>query len=162
MLEVVSQASSIRSRTMANPVADLLGLGPVLEEIAEHTRQISEHTQVLPKMDRQIRELRKDTRFLPEVSVQMEAVAEAIRVMDARMAQIEAAMPVLVEVQGHLALVPETLGQLDVSLRELLVSLEGLKGNVGTLETSLHPLARVAGRFGGRGNSGEEERKVDD
>lgn len=142
---------------MANPVADLLGLGPVLEQIAEHTRTMAEFTKALPKMDRQIRELRKDTQALPEVAIQMEAVAEAVRVMDARMAQIEAAMPVLVEVQGHLALVPDTLGTLDEGLRELLTSLEGLKENVGTLETSLHPLSRMAGRFGGRANHAAED-----
>ena len=59
------------------------------------------------------------------------------------MATIEGAMPVLVEVQRHLAQVPETLEHLDARLAELSETLERLL-------VAMEPLSRVAGRFPGR------------
>jgi hypothetical protein len=63
--------------------------------------------------------------------------------MDERMATIEGAMPVLVEVQRHLAQVPATLEQLDEGLEELSATL-------GRLLVAMEPLSRVADRFPGR------------
>jgi hypothetical protein len=86
------------------------------------------------------------------------AATQVLPPMDERMAAIEGAMPVLVEVQRHLARVPETLEHLDTrladlsaTLERLLVSLEGLDRNVGSLHAAVGPLSRVAERLPGRG-----------
>ena len=52
-------------------------------------------------------------------------------------------MPLLVEVQRHLAQVPETLARLDTRLGELSETLERLL-------VAMEPLSRVADRFPGR------------
>jgi hypothetical protein len=76
--------------------------------------------------------------------------------MDGRMASIEAAMPVLVEVQEHLAGLPETLGRLDSSidrlsglLDTLLRSLDALSHSVDALHEDVGPLGRIARRIPG-------------
>jgi hypothetical protein len=89
----------------------------------------------------------------------MAGVAESTKVldgMDQRMAAIEAAMPMLVEVQQHLARLPETIGGLDrgvlsmdANLQGLLLSLEELSANLNRLEGSVGPLGRLAGRVPG-------------
>jgi hypothetical protein len=65
-------------------------------------------------------------------------VTSTIGKIAARMATIGAAMPVLMEVQGHLARVPDTLGQLG--------------DNVDTLQVSIDPLSRVVQRLPGGGS----------
>lgn len=88
-------------------------------------------------------------------------VADATNVlpgMDARMASIESSMPVLVEVQQHLARLPETMDTLGTGLTELsglmeqlLTSLDHLNRNVDSVRTSIEPLGRIADRLPGAG-----------
>jgi uncharacterized protein (DUF3084 family) len=73
------------------------------------------------------------------------------------MASIDSAMPTLVEVQQHLAKLPETmatlgtgLGQLSALMEQLLGSLERLDRNVTALQESIEPLGRIADRLPGR------------
>lgn len=92
---------------------------------------------------------------------ELQRVADATGVlstMDGRMEQIEKSMPVLVEVQQHLARLPDSIesigGALDrlaTMLERLLDSIETLDRRVGALEESMKPIARVADRLpGGR------------
>jgi len=85
-----------------------------------------------------------------------------LRPMDARMASIEGAMPVLVEVQQHLARVPDTLEHLDAGLTRmsdtldrLLVALERLDAELASLDSAVGPLGRLAQRFPGRSRRDE-------
>ena len=74
------------------------------------------------------------------------------------MEQIESSMPALVEVQQHLARLPEMMETMGTALERLatmldrmLSSIETLDAHVGALEESMKPIARVADRLpGGR------------
>jgi hypothetical protein len=70
----------------------------------------------LPDIARNTRSMSKDTKALEDVRAHIADVAErtkGIETMDARMANIEAAMPVLIDVQNDLALVPDIIARLD-------------------------------------------------
>ena len=77
------------------------------------------------------------------------------------MAHIEESMPVLVEVQQHLSMLPEVMETLDTGLEHLatlmdrlLASIDTLDGNVQALRGSLEPIGRVADRLPGARRSG--------
>jgi hypothetical protein len=152
MLAPLSWLVALPGRALAAP-AQLVGVGRNLDSIEETTR-------TLPEIDQSMRSIASDTEVLRAVAADMAEVAAATQVlppMDDRMTTIEGAMPVLVEVQRHLARVPETLEQLDgrlaefsLTLERLLVSLEALDRNVGALHVAVGPLGRLAGRFPGR------------
>ena len=93
-----------------------------LPEIAENTRVMKEHTAALVRVAEALDRVAADT--------------AALKPMDQRMAAIEAAMPVLVEVQQHLAKLPETI--------------EGLMASVDVLQGAVEPLGRLAGRVPGQ------------
>jgi prefoldin subunit 5 len=74
-----------------------------------------------------------------------------------RMTGIESAMPTLVEVQQHLADLPETmdelqarLGGLSDMLERLLASLDTLDANVAALREAIQPIGRIADRLPGK------------
>jgi hypothetical protein len=118
---------------------DLLGALRELPEISRATQRMAEHTEVLE-------EVAAATGTLPELAREMTRVAEAtelIAVMDGRMATIADAMPVLVEVQRHLAQMPELIERLDARITELSLLLGGL-------QESLEPLGRIARRLPGQ------------
>jgi hypothetical protein len=76
--------------------------------------------------------------------------------MDRRMASIQEAMPVLVEVQQHLAKLPEAIDSLQSGIDRLgglmeglLTSVDRLDGDVGSLQQSIEPVARVADKLPG-------------
>jgi hypothetical protein len=103
--------------------------------------------------------LRRDTAKLQTLADD----ASVLVPMDKRMAAIEGAMPVLVEVQQHLALVPETLGRLDErmnrlsdGLDQLLVALDELSQSVAKLQASVQPLGRLARRLPGGSKNADE------
>jgi len=102
--------------------ADAIAALRRLPEIAENTQVMKEHTAALERVADALDRVAADTGVL--------------RQMDERMATIEAAMPVLVEVQGHLAQLPEII--------------EGLLASVGTLQSAVEPLGRLAGRVPGQ------------
>src|SRR3954454_24407734 len=114
-----------------------------LELIASHTENlphVAEHTSHLADIEHSIDSVSEDTATLRELSGQIAA-------MDRRMAAIEGAMPVLVEVQQH-------LGQLPEAIATLQSGIDRLCGLMESLEHSLQPVARVAGRLpGGRNQS---------
>jgi hypothetical protein len=93
-----------------------------LPEIAENTRAMKEHTAALERVAAALDRVAGDTK--------------ALGPMDERMAAIEAAMPVLVEVQKHLARLPEAI--------------EGLMVTDETLQGAVEPLGRLAGRVPGQ------------
>jgi hypothetical protein len=143
------------------PLSRLLGVPAsvasalrVLPQIAEHTEAM---TGLLQRILSAIDGVSTDTEALPALSKNMQRVGDATAVlepMDARMAAIEAAMPVLVEVQGHLARVPDTLERLDVAMAQLSGQLERMLGSLDTLAESvdslqegLGPLGRLASRW---------------
>ena len=132
----------------------------VLPQIAEHTETMAGLLQrILSAIDR----VSTDTEALPELSANMRRVGDATAVldpMDARMAAIESAMPVLVEVQQHLARVPDTLERLDTAmarlsdqLERMLGSLDALSESVDSLQEGLGPLGRLASRWPRRSRS---------
>jgi uncharacterized protein YoxC len=141
---------------MRNPLAlpvEVISALRVLPDIARHTR----------KMSRSMDGLRRDTAELQKLA----ADASVLVPMDKRVAAIEGAMPVLVEVQQHLALVPETLGRLDErmtrlaeGLDQLLVALEDLSKSVEGLQRSVQPLGRIARRLPG-GSKQDDKRAAE-
>src|SRR3954451_17173330 len=121
---------------------DLLTALRQLPLIARDTNRMAEHTEVLA-------EVALATQALPELQKQMAAVAAAtaaIRPVDEKTVTIAEAMPVLVEVQRHLAKLPETIDRLDARISELSVLLQGL-------QDSLEPLGRIARRLPGQRNN---------
>jgi hypothetical protein len=111
----------------------------MIPEIAENTKAMEEHTALLADV-------------VGKLTV--------LETMDARMAAIEEAMPVLVEVQRHLAQLPETMDRLDESLERLsgsmekiLVAVDGLDQSVETLQGAVEPMGRLASRVPGQRKS---------
>jgi hypothetical protein len=139
-------------QSMAEDTTQLAG-------IREDLGQLRELLESLPDIDRGVRQVAVDTDALPAVRDELRTVAQAVvvlRTMDGRMEQIEGSMPVLVEVQQHLARLPEiiesisgALDRLAVMLDRLLTSVEMLDGHVGALQESMQPIARVADRLPG-------------
>jgi hypothetical protein len=104
----------------------------------------------------------KDTRALSELKRDIAKVAErteGILTMDARMANIEATMPVLVDVQKDLAMVPEIIAKLDDRIEKLAVLLAELARSVEGLQRSITPLGRIAGRLPGGSRPAKHERE---
>ena len=140
--------------------ADVLGALRTLPQIADHTRAMVEHTAVLKEVALALREVAADTDALPALHGEMAKIREATRVlepMDGRIETIQEAMPVRVEVQRHLAQLPETMGRLDEGIERLsalmekiLTSLDGLQGSVDTLESAVEPMSRLASRVPGQ------------
>jgi hypothetical protein len=115
-----------------------------LEEIQGNTASMARDTDCLPGVNDAIQAVSADT--------------DCLRTMDRRMATIEDAMPTLVDVQKHLASLPETITGLQAGidriaelLEGLMASLQRLDGDVESLQASIEPLGRVADRIpGGR------------
>jgi len=129
---------ALPGKALAAP-ARLMGVTRDLESIEHGTRS-------LPDIEGSLHSIASDTELLHQVARDIAVVAEAtsgLKQMDERMATIEGAMPVLVEVQRHLAQVPEKLDHLDTRLAELSKTLERLL-------VAMEPLSRVADRFPGR------------
>src|SRR6478672_5452136 len=122
-----------------NPL-DIVNALRVLPGMARDTASMAKSTAVLS-------DVAAATSTLPELREEMRRVAKAteqIGQIDGRMATIEAAMPVLVEVQQHLSQLPEIMLRLEGQLNQLSEKLDGL-------QTSLHPIGRLANRMpGGR------------
>jgi len=105
----------------------------------------------------------EDTKAIPDLRRDIERVADAtagLEQIDARMANIERAMPVLVEVQQHLARLPETIEGLDVRVAELSVllqkmldSMNELTVSVDAMQGAVGPLGRLAERLPRRGRA---------
>ena len=140
---------------------ELFGALRALPRLARDIAKIAETTSALPAVERATVAMEEHTRAIAQLREDMSEVAEATKVlppMDERMANIEAAMPVLVEVQQHLTVMPQTLARLDASvagmatlLEQLLVTMEELTDTLTSLEGSVGPLGRLAGRLpGGR------------
>jgi F420-0:gamma-glutamyl ligase-like protein len=82
---------------------------------------------------------------------------EGIQTMDARMANIEATMPVLVDVQKDLAMVPDIIAKLDARIETLSLLLDELAKSVEGLQSSITPLGRLAGRLPGSAKPAKHE-----
>lgn len=92
---------------------DVLASLRTIPEIVENTRAMKEHTAQLARVADALDRVAGDTAALPGLREEMAAISDTIAGVDTRLAAVEAAMPVLVEVQGHLAALPETMGRLD-------------------------------------------------
>jgi ABC-type transporter Mla subunit MlaD len=133
-------------------VVNPLGIVAVPGELAAALRTLPEVLDTLRRVGDDTRRMADNTAELPDVRAQLEQVAEMASVlprMDERMATIEGAMPVLVEVQQHLARLPETLEGLSAGIAELVGLMEGLQTSLGHLHESLEPLGRLADRIPG-------------
>ena len=131
---------------LASLPADVVGALRLLPALMDRLDAIAESTAPLPEVRDAILGVSRDAAVLPA--------------MDDRMATIESAMPVLVEVQQHLARLPETIETLGEGvtrlsdlLGQLLTSLDRLDENVTALHGSVEPLGRIANRLPG-GNRG--------
>ena len=153
---------------MANPLERALGAPAELLEALRHIPEMAGHTGEMAKrmagLDRGMKSIGKQTASLPAVEEELQGILGKIEVMDGRMAQIADTMPVLVEVQTHIARLPEMMDGLDeqlaslsTGLERLLESLEGFSDNLATLQGSIEPLGRLAGRMPG-GRAGRRAR----
>jgi hypothetical protein len=109
--------------------AELVAHLRVLPRIAERLTAVARHTEGIKHNTDVLDQVAADTKALGDMNVQIARI-------DERMATIEAAMPVLVEVQQHLAQLPEAIDR-------LCALMEGL-------EESLQPIGRVAERIPGQ------------
>jgi predicted nucleic acid-binding Zn-ribbon protein len=113
-----------------------------LPDIARHTHSMSEDTEALEDVRRHIADVAERTK--------------GIQTMDARMANIEAAMPVLIDVQKDLALLPDIIARLDERMDSLSRQLDRLAASLEGLEASIKPLGRLAGRLPGSKNAADK------
>ena len=123
--------------------AGLVGALKYLPRIAENTAQMAKDTQGLAQIRRDMAKVAERT--------------EGITTMDGRMKNIEAAMPVLVDVQKDLAMVPEIIAKLDDRIEKLSVLLEELAKSVEGLQRSITPLGRMASRLPGGSKPAKHE-----
>lgn len=139
--------------------ADVVAGLRALPGLARDMREVRAATRTLPEVREATTAMARHTAALPEVLGSLNEVAAGaavLRPMDERMQTIEGAMPVLVEVQQHLAQLPETMAGLDATLTEmsqnltkLLAALEHLSADLTSLEGSVGPLGRLAQRLPG-------------
>ncbi|HEX8745417.1 MAG TPA: hypothetical protein VF712_19990 [Thermoleophilaceae bacterium] len=156
-------------RVTALPADVIAGLR-ALPGLARDIAQIAAATDRLPQVERATTDMERHTRVLPEVIESLGKLGEATQVlvpMDGRMQNIEGAMPVLVEVQQHLAQLPQTMERLDRGvvemagvLERLLISMDELNTTLGNLEGSVGPLGRLAGRLPGGGKRESEAKQA--
>jgi hypothetical protein len=135
-------------------VPNPLGIVSVPGELVAALRVLPEVLTALTKVGEDTRRMAENTAELPDVRARLEEVSELASVlppMDERMATIEGAMPVLVEVQQHLAKLPETIEGLNAGIAELVALMERLEESLGHLHASLEPLGRLADRLPGSG-----------
>jgi prophage DNA circulation protein len=125
----------------------------VLEDVAAALRDVTSHTKSIPPMDWEVSEISGKLTVLETVAAEL----SVLQTMDARMAEIEAAMPVLVDVQRHLAQLPETMDRLDDALvrlsglmEQILAALGTLNGSVEQLQSAVEPMGRLANRVPGQ------------
>jgi predicted nuclease with TOPRIM domain len=124
------------------------------------TAELVAALKVLPRIAENTASMAKDTRALAELTRDMARVAErteGIQTMDARMANIEATMPVLVDVQKDLAMVPDIIAKLDARIETLSLLLDELAKSVEGLQRSITPLGRLAGRLPGSSKPAKHE-----
>jgi DNA repair ATPase RecN len=151
-----------------NPIGRVIGVPAeliaglrVLPKLARDMEAVRDATDCMPDVRQATTDMERHTRALPEVLDSLNTVAHGasvLRPMDERMQTIEGAMPVLVEVQQHLAQLPETMERLDAGVNEmsekldrLLIALEQLSVNLTSLDGAMGPIGRLAQRIpGGR------------
>ena len=131
----------------------------VLPAVDENLEQVMAATDGLPEIGRKLDTLGADLAALGDLKEQMTVVADATGVLpgiDERMSTIEGAMPALLEVQQHLARLPETIegmqagiDRLTELMERLLTSMDRLDGDVDQLQQSIKPLGRIADRLPG-------------
>ena len=124
-----------------------------LQQLPSMARNLSDMTVILAKVA-------ADTRALPALKRDMAKVGEATAIlgpMDGRMATIESTMPILVEVQRHLAQLPETIESLDARigklsevLERMLDTMNHLDESVVELQGAVEPVGRLASRLPGQ------------
>jgi hypothetical protein len=139
------------------PIDRLLGLPADLltglQQLPSMARNLDTMTAILAKVA-------ADTRALPALRRDMAAVGDATAIlepMDGRMANIEQTMPILVEVQRHLAQLPETIealderiGRLSEVLEKMLETMTHLDTSVVDLQGAVEPVGRLASRLPGQ------------
>jgi hypothetical protein len=154
--------------------ADAVAALRMLPEIAENTRAMKEHTAALARVADALDRVAASTDALPGMKQEIGQIGKTVAGLDGvdkRVEAIEAAMPVLVEVQRHLAALPETMGRLDKGIagldkgtkrldkgiaglselmERILTGLDGMNASVETLQGAVGPLASLAGRVPGR------------
>ena len=150
---------SLNPLGIASLPAEVINALRVLPVLAEQLERIASHTDELPAMREGIEGVERDTAHLESVSSDTSALhslKEQMGAMDNRMASIEEAMPVLVEVQQHLAQLPEAIETLQSGIDRmcgliegLLTSMDRLDGDVGSLQQVIEPVARVADKLPG-------------
>jgi hypothetical protein len=142
------------------PIDRLLGLPADLltglQQLPSMARNLDTMTSILAKVA-------ADTRALPGLHKDMRKVGDATAIlgpMDERMANIEKTMPILVEVQRHLAQLPETIEALDDRIARLSEVLEKMLETMNHLDTSVvdlqgavEPVGRLASRLPGQRNA---------
>ena len=144
---------------IADLPVDVVAALRALPVLVEHTEEMRRNTAVLREVADGVKGVARDTEALPALRGEMERVAGSTRYiepMDERMAAIEGAMPVLVEVQRHLAHLPETMERLEDRIGDLTDLLQRMLGALGSLDESVtslraavEPLGRVADRLPG-------------
>ncbi|MDQ3934490.1 MAG: ATP-binding cassette domain-containing protein [Actinomycetota bacterium] len=155
-----------------NPIGRVIGVPAeliaglrVLPKLARDMEAVREATEAMPDVRQATTDMERHTRALPDVLDSLNTVAEGIAMlkpMDERMQTIEGAMPVLVEVQQHLAQLPETMDSLDAGVKEmsanldrLLIALEQLSANLTSLDGAMGPIGRLAQRIPGGKRTGD-------
>jgi DNA repair ATPase RecN len=138
--------------TIAERLGEVVQALSVLSEVSDGVRRIGADTG-------ELRSVSSDTECLPAISEKIGVVAQAtdtLPTLDQRMSTIEAAMPALLEVQQHLALLPESIERLDghigrlaAIMDDLLGSMRRLDDDMNILSASVEPLGRLADRMPG-------------
>jgi methyl-accepting chemotaxis protein len=113
--------------------------------------------RMLPQIAENTKSMAADTARLREVSQILERITKDTGPMSERIEVIADSMPVLVEVQGHLAELPETMARLEqrldaltVLIERMLASVQAVGENVGEIQESIGPVSRLARRLPGQ------------
>ncbi len=150
---------------MKNPLDSVLEAPAELLDALRRIPEMAGHTGEMAKrmagLERGMKSIGKQTTALPDLNVEMAAVRKQVEIMDGRMEimteAITIAMPAISKLPEMIEGLDEQLAAMVKNMERLLDSLDQFDESIATLQASIEPIGRIAGRMPG-GRAGRKAR----